>query len=235
MTIKLSITGADDLVSIPMLCALAFQYPQTEFGLLYLPEKEGAPRNPLKQWRMDFLKNMPKENTAIHLCGKIAFDEILSNDFVLSDYYFELKRYSRIQLNINSRADLFTTEQIHAVYDKLLQNNFNIILQYNPKSAQWIEPYLSGQNYSKQVSILLDASLGKGVAVDNFDVPRHLAEQGYFIGFAGGINPENISKIHELVKSYNIENYWLDLESGVRVDNQFSQAQARKLCALMFD
>lgn len=232
---KLSITGADDPVSIPMLCALAYQYPQTEFALLYLPEKEGAPRNPTKPWRMNFLKNMPKPNTAIHLCGKQAFDDVLASEFVMSDYFYELKRYSRIQLNINSRADIFNHEQIHAVYDKLVQNNFNIILQYNPKSSLWIEEYLSKAPNPEQISILLDASLGKGVAVDEFDVPQHLVDLGYFIGFAGGINPENIAKIHKTVLSYNVKNYWLDLESGARVDNQFSQANARKLCTTMFD
>ena len=232
---KLSITGADDPVSIPMLCALAYQYPQTEFALLYLPEKEGAPRNPTKPWRMDFLKNMPKQNTAIHLCGKQAFDDVLASEFAMSDYFYELKRYSRIQLNINSRADIFNHEQIHAVYEKLVQNNFNIILQYNPKSAIWIEEYLSKSPNPEQISILLDASLGKGVAVDDFDVPRHLVDQGYSIGFAGGINPENIKDTHNKVYTYNVTKYWLDLESGVRTNNAFDQLKARKLCAAVFD
>lgn len=232
---KLSITGADDPVSIPMLCALAFQYPQTEFALLYYPEKEGAPRNPSKQWRMDFLRNMPKENTAIHLCGKQAFDEIFDPGFALSDYFYELKRYGRIQLNINARYDIFTTEQIHAVYDRLLQHNFNIILQYNPKSASWIEPYLENNPNPQQISILLDSSLGKGVATEVFDVPAHLVEQGYSIGFAGGLNPENIKDTHGKVLAYNVPKYWLDLESGVRTNNEFDQLKARKLCASVFD
>lgn len=226
---KLSITGADDKVSIEALKKLAKRYPFLEHALLYFPEKEGAPRNPSKSWRQKFLKTIPKNQTAIHLCGEEAFNCIVDSHFKNSEFFNELKQYGRIQLNINARKDIFSHQFIHDVYNILLENNFKIILQYHERSKDWILPFL--ENYQgNNVDILLDASLGRGVTPSEFTIPEELKKYSYLIGIAGGINPDNIQKVHSDVKAMNITSYYLDLESGVRVNNEYDVRSAELLC-----
>ena len=161
---KFSVTGADNNVDISELKKLVSQYPLLELAILYFPEKENVQRNPGLNWRNDFFNQISKENTAIHLCGQSVFDTILENDFENTIVFNELKKTSRIQININARKNIFTTEQIHNIYTILLKNEFNLILQYHERSKDWIIPFLiKNSQYLNQIDILLDSSLGKGV------------------------------------------------------------------------
>lgn len=233
--IKLSITGADDNVNVQELWSLVKEYPQLELGILYMKEKESLPRNPGNSWREHFLNVVPKKNTAIHLCGDIAFQNILSKDFKDTNFYLELTQYSRVQLNINARKKNFSQEQVLDVYSILLNCGFDIILQYHDDSKETILKALDMfKNYKKQIYILLDSSLGKGVVSKVFEVPSELKGLGFKLGFAGGLSSENIERVHQIVKELNVD-YWLDLESSVRIDNQFLMDIARKLCRLVFN
>lgn len=230
---KLSITGADNLVPVDSLNSLVKAFPSLELAILYLPERENHPRNPGVEWRNKFFSNIPKENTAIHLCGQEAFNVILSPEFEHSSLFQELKKTSRIQLNINARKDIFSHAQVHAIYTILLKHDFTLILQYHERSKEWILPYISPKKI-KNVHLLLDASLGKGVTPEKFEIPDELKKLDYPIGFAGGLNPDNIASVHVQVKSFSLSKYWLDLESGARTDNIFDLGKAQKLCESVF-
>ncbi len=230
---KLSITGADNLVSIDSLKSMVEKFPQLELAILYFPEKENQFRNPGLDWRNEFFNKIPKENTAIHLCGQEVFETILSENFETSQLFSELKKTQRIQININARKDIFNHSDIQNIYSILLKNDFNLILQYHERSKDWILPYISGKEL-QNVHILLDASLGKGVAPDKFEIPTELLALSYPLGFAGGLNPENISRIYSQVKVFNLSKYWLDLETGCRTDNVFDLGKAQDLCEKVF-
>lgn len=230
---KLSITGADNLVDVNSLSSLVKDFPALELAILYFPEKENHPRNPGKEWRDKFFSIIPKENTAIHLCGQQVFETILSSEFETSDVFKELKKTNRIQININARKDIFSHQDIQQIYTILLSHGFTLILQYHNRSKDWILPYITDKHLDN-VHILLDASLGKGVTPDIFEVPKELQELDYPIGFAGGLNPENIASVHTQVKNLVLKRYWLDLESGVRTDNTFNLVKAKLLCTLVF-
>lgn len=227
--INLSITGADNNTNINELAALSQKYPQLELAVLYFPEKENIQRNPGVAWRQEFFKTIKKENTALHLCGKGVFDAILSKSFTSSKELKEFAQTSRIQININARHDIFTHNEIHTVYEKLLGEGFELILQYHERSRHWILPFIE-KHTPQKVNILLDASLGKGITPKEFTAPKEVLELSYPIGFAGGLNPDNIELAHSQVKSLGISNYWLDLESGVRTDNEFDMSKAYSLC-----
>lgn len=231
---KLSITGADNLVSVADLKQMVQTYPSLELAVLYFPEKENQPRNPGLEWRNHFFDQIPKENTAIHLCGKDVFDTILSEDFETSSLFEELKKTERIQININARKNIFSHADIQHIYTKLLNHDFRLILQYHERSKEWILPYITQKNL-ENVHILLDSSLGKGVTPDTFEVPIELKNLNYPIGFAGGLNPDNIRKVYHQVKPLNLLRYWLDLESGARTDNLFDINKAYQLCQTIFD
>lgn len=230
---KLSITGADNLVSIDALQLMTQQFPQLELAILYFPEKENQFRNPGLDWRNEFFSKIPKENTAIHLCGQQVFETILSDEFKQSQLLSELKKTQRVQININARKDIFSHTDIQNIYSTLLQYDLNLILQYHERSKDWILPFIANKEL-QNIHILLDASLGKGVAPEKFEIPKELQSLNYPIGFAGGLNPDNISNIYNQVKPFNLPKYWLDLESGCRTDNIFDLIKAQKLCEKVF-
>ena len=231
--IKLSITGADDLVSIEHLKSMVQKYPLLELAILYFPEKEGHPRNPSSEWRKKLYENIPKENIALHLCGFECFNNILKDNFLSTELYHELTQVSRLQLNINARQDIFTIDEIHSIYSKLIQENFNLIFQYNDRSKEWILPFIK-LNIKKKINILLDSSLGKGIPIKDTTIPVELEKFNFPLGFAGSINPENIIQIHQEVQKNNLPNYWLDLESGARTNNQFDILKFIDLCHKFF-
>lgn len=231
--IRLSITGADNNTSVKDLNQLSEKYPDLELALLYFPEKENHNRNPGQAFRDDFFNQIKKENTALHLCGKNVFDVVLSPSFTSTDIFKELKKASRLQLNINARFDLFSKQDIHTIYEKLLDEGFDLILQYHTRSEHWILDFIEKRNNEK-INILLDSSLGRGVYCENFAVPSTLIGYNYPLGFAGGLNESNIAHAHEQIKKLNINHYWLDLESGVRTKNEFDMVKATALCEKVF-
>jgi hypothetical protein len=230
----LSITGADNNVPISSLVDLISSNPQLELGVLYFLEKQNVERNPGFEWRTQFFQSIPKENTALHLCGKEVFDIILDKHFTDSDVYQELIKAQRIQLNINARKDIFTASQIHDIYNVLLEQNFTIILQYHERSKNWILPFIENQS-SSNIHILLDSSLGKGISPESFFIPSELINTDFPLGFAGNLNPDNIKAVHNEVKLLQRPKYWLDLESGSRTNNEFDMQKATYLCNEVFN
>lgn len=223
MLTHISITGADNNTSIEQLVEIDKIFPYAEWGILYYPEREGANRNPTKDWREQFLSNIPKEKTAIHLCGEDVFNEILSDTFDSIPLKEELARFGRIQLNINARKlkNLFTDDEIATIYQKLLASKFHIIAQHNHISENAIQKFITANNVDyEKFDILLDSSLGKGVSPDTWKVPKGLSDKAH-LGFAGGLNPNNILVNYCKIKEVTKNKYWLDLESGARTDNEF--------------
>lgn len=73
-------------------------------------------------------------------------------------------------------------------------------------------------------SVLLDASGGRGI-----DTPIEVLKGNYKVGYAGGMNPDNVGE----KLSYLMENvdgdFWIDMESGVRTDDWFDLDKVRKV------
>ncbi len=231
MLTHISITGADDNTSITQLVELNKKFPYAEWGILYFPEKEGAKRNPTQTWRKEFLAQIPKDKTAIHLCGEDVFNQILASDFDSSELKIELSKFGRIQLNINARKlkNLFTDEQIATIYEKLLANDLHIIAQYNHISENAIKKFITNNKVDyNYFDILLDSSLGKGVSPETWSVPEGLGNE-VTLGFAGGLNPENIYGNYQKINPITKNKYWLDLESGARTDNEFDLVKAESI------
>lgn len=229
----LSITGADTQTPIFELNSFHNKNSHVELGLLYYPEKEGTPRNPTLDWRVRFFNMIDKYHIALHLCGENIFRTILSPNFEQSAELQEFKKANRIQININARKEIFTHEEIHAVYSKLLNLGCRLILQYNETSKSWVLPFLASNLDSHyNIDILLDSSLGKGIIATEFYIPEELKQYSFKYGFAGGICIENIEEIHNKVRLLGVD-YWLDLESGARTNNVFDIMKAYQLSLLV--
>lgn len=77
--------------------------------------------------------------------------------------------------------------------------------------------------------VLLDESRGKGVAPASWSVPAQYGELPMYVGFAGGIGPDNTQSVLNQVRSL-MRPYWIDMETGVRTDNAFD---AKKVEAVL--
>ncbi|MBC8135334.1 MAG: hypothetical protein H8F28_05525 [Fibrella sp.] len=70
-----------------------------------------------------------------------------------------------------------------------------------------------------------DASGGRGIA-GSFQKPVN----SDFVGFAGGIRPENIREKLEQIEDLGFDNpFWIDLESGIRTENVFDLEKVERL------
>ncbi len=218
-----SLTGVDNQTKIDELNQFGKFYPYVEWAMLYVPHNEGAPRNPTASWRNQFINSWSYGHVAAHLCGDKAFHQLM--DGSLPD---DLTCVNRLQLNINARLKTFTDDEVVDVYHRALRLGPSIILQYNQVTAEAVKRFLSEVNetHRERVHILLDESRGKGVCPESWAIPQEF--EGMFCGFAGGINPNNVISVLEQVDALGID-YWIDMESGIREDNQFSIKKAHAI------
>lgn len=213
---RVSITGADDKTNPEKLLELSQQYPFVEWAILFSENKEGTQRYPSKAWREQFYAVAPNVQRAAHLCGAPKLKAFGDVDSALKE---ELSHYQRLQLNFNSK------HLKPVIFDALVQQvkaktftykdgtPIEVITQYNGANTQ-IHHQFRGDNHV----VLFDASGGHGVALS--DVPQPL--EGIRCGYAGGLSPENLRNILENLKlAVGDAPIWIDMESGIRTDNEF--------------
>ncbi|KWA83744.1 hypothetical protein WL29_20480 [Burkholderia ubonensis] len=216
---RVSLTGLDDLTDMERLKSLSRQYPRVEWALLYVPHNEGAPRNPTRSWREAFFQQV-SAGTAVHLCGALAFEQLLKGALPP-----DVLQADRLQLNINARKPEFTDDQVLEVYARALELGPDIILQYHPGTAALIERFAQQVPAAEQgrVHVLMDASRGTGLAPATWARPPAL--DAFHVGYAGGIGPENIYSVLRDVSALGRAG-WIDMESGIRTNNQFDATKA---------
>jgi len=219
-----SLTGPDDKTDIAALADLSAAFPFVEWALLYVPHNEGAPRNPTRAWREAFFDASLSTSSAVHLCGSLAFEELLSNKLPK-----DILCASRLQLNVNARRIEFTDKQVLDIYRRSLDLGPDIILQRHADTAELIDKFVASLPVldTHRVGVLLDQSKGTGRAPDTWLQPPAL--DGIQCGYAGGLGPENTAYVLRTLVAMNDpqEPYWIDMESGIRTDNQFDIAKAR--------
>lgn len=224
-----SLTGADDKIDPESLVQLSLRYPFVEWAILYFPEKEGEARNPSREWRLKFAQLRQRFNmkSALHLCGFNVFNEILRNE-VPEDFLQELRSYDRIQLNINARKEQFDAKEVMRVYDFLAARGHSLILQCHPGTQSLINGYLAQTPYLDQLGVLYDASRGKGVLSSEWAKPLEVVGRPIPCGYAGGLSPENIeTSLAEIDAVAGQFVYWVDMETGLRTENEFDLAKAQ--------
>jgi hypothetical protein len=222
---RISLTGADDAVSLEDLRILSAAYARVEWALLYVPHAEGKPRNPTRSWREAFFAAGLGSRAAVHLCGEQAFRELLAGELPS-----DILKADRLQLNINARKRDFTDAEVLEVFRTALELGPSLILQYHPDSAALIERAIAEcpVAFRHRLHVLMDASRGTGVVPDIWSAPSSL--DGAYCGFAGGLGPDNIADVATQLSRRGVP-YWLDMESGLRTENQFDMAKVRAVLA----
>lgn len=207
--------------------------PYIEYGFLYSATR--ALTDDLRYPPLDFIAKNVKiltgmfAATSIHLCGKEAIGAYLSLDPQLHEIIGD----SRVQLNF-AMKDYNIDMLVDLLLRVSLTHALPLIVQANKSKEAFIATLLKRMKIQKiagdsmaNIDILHDGSGGFGHEIANVIRPY----AGIFTGYAGGLKPGNIERILDLIEttipSYDDkmdtadDEYYLDMESGVRTENRF--------------
>jgi hypothetical protein len=241
----ITISGADDAVCIGDLLALSRAYPFVEWGILYCMGTEGTAHNPSAEWRRKFAAVCRKYRlrSALHLWGDATFRMLLQRRADAA-FVTQMQRYDRVQVNINGRVRSFNREEVIDVYRVLAAYGVKLILQRHDGSADAIDRFLSmsltkATSLPLVVSVLFDASCGKGVSPREWPAPITVGEIEIDTGYAGGISPRNIESVLDATaiavreSGHRPHRYWLDMQSGVRTAGQFDLEKVERILSIV--
>lgn len=218
-----SFVGVDEHTNLPDLSnnSSFIEDVGVEWSVLFSDSK--SIRNYIRYPSYEFCKNFLKVSAAnihsmrsLHLCGTVI-NRYLKQE---SDVIELCESATRIQLNLN--INNYTEDE----YEKLAENivfivnkyGHHIILQQNKTKEKFMKVFTGKANFA--FSLLHDSSGGFGREITSVVTPSSLYDTGY----AGGINPDNVKSIVDLIELNNPQNfrYYIDMESGVRENNLFS-------------
>ena len=215
-----TITGADERIKPYDLCKLYDDFPFVEWGILCSQSREGKePRYPSREWIEDLLdRSKPNLPLAGHLCGKFSRESVQGPFTWAINRHRQFSRFRRLQLNgvevTPSRIDLVKTLSDETGKIFILQ-----VHDFHSFASGYVLPPGDG------VEFLVDASGGRGKPLDCFSAPP----DNVLAGYSGGIGPGNIREVLEKLTEIESDHYfWIDMESGVRTDDQFDLAKVEE-------
>lgn len=159
-------------------------------------------------------------NTSLHLCG-----DVIQRYFNQDKDVMELSDLAcRIQLNLNIKSFPDYDKLSDDVISMITNRGHTLILQQNKTKEKFMSKLLAKTDL---VHVLHDGSGGFGREITEVVPP----EGNCFTGYAGGIKPENVVRIVNLIENNNPnkKDYYIDMESGIRTDNIFSVEKCRQV------
>lgn len=213
---RVTITGADDRVDVADLAALTGRFPFVEWGILVSKKRAGEPRFPSYPWIDAFAE--ARLRSAMHVCGERSRELLLGDDFIV-DKAAELG-FSRIQVNGWEPSVSFV--EMASGHDDV-----EFILQARdlPSFASAAVYALAVQRLGGKASVLVDPSGGTGRRIEGF--PSTF--EGVYVGYAGGIDPDNVAEVITEADETVDAPFWIDMESGARTDDVFDVAKVERV------
>jgi len=210
----ITFTGADDDTDIEEMIELAKIYP-IEWGILFSPTRRGSPRYPSIDWVTELVTGEHALRLSAHLCGGYSRG-VLERGYTDVDLIVE-SRFARAQVNTaDRRAGSLDVQRWAAGI-----NVQPIIYPAVEEKAARLRFFLSA------------ASGGHGIVPQAWPSPPPMMEST-FVGYAGGLRPENVATHLKCIAEL-ASDYWLDMESGVRdEDDQFSLSRCRRVCEIVY-
>lgn len=219
-------TGADDSVNAEEIIKVAKDYPDTEWGILMASyQMMGGTRFPSGQWLLNQVPKMAEAglNLSAHFCGQPMYELFVRGNFTFHKLPFA-KNFKRIQLNFHG---LEFCDVIHKNTQSVIdtyKDQFQFIFQ-----ADGVNDHLRGSGPHRLS--LYDVSHGAGI-LPKEGWPKREKED--YIGYAGGLGPENIKDQLALIDTAAGEYgpYWIDMETKVRSngDYLFDLKKVREVC-----
>jgi len=221
----ISFVGVDTHTDLDSLSLISkSSYYNTEWSVLYSDSKSvgNHTRYPSYQFCNDFLNlNSCDLYCSLHLCGSVIERYLKEEQDVLA----LCNKAFRIQLNLNINNYPDHEKLSNDIESMMSKHGHKIILQQNKTKEKFMKTFL-GKAKTK-ISLLYDGSGGFGRVISKIDPP----DDYHITGYAGGINPENVSGIVGLINKNNPSDLpiYIDMESGVRENNIFSLDKCRQV------
>jgi hypothetical protein len=217
----LSIAGIDDQTNIDFLNDISLECPFLTWGLCLSESKKGSPRYPSDKYLEKIADRFSDTHTyshtyfCAHLCGDLCTKFIMDGgiQFLKGNMFpnVNITVFNEIQLNAYTEMQN-CNHLINSIASILWYRGINLILQITDEK---VESRCLNTTFFPNVNFLYDGSRGKNI----FGKLPYPNLDGY-IGFAGGINIDNIeSVLDELCNRKDKRYFWLDLESGARTGN----------------
>lgn len=224
----ITFTGVDAMTDISDLKEIQKEYPIAEFGVL---TSYNWIDNGNRYLNPAFMSNLYGfgGNLSLHICGSAAHDATCKKWEDIDELTFGcLHLFKRVQLNVSGRKDNPKYCWIPLVIGQELivqQKGVENITLFEETVKHWTEkPFM----HRDTISVLLDASGGRGI-----DTPIQVLKGNYKVGYAGGINPDNVAeKLHYLLTNPDVGDFWIDMESGVRTDDWFDVNKVLRVLAI---
>lgn len=210
---KVTITGADDKVDPLDLFGLSTEFPYVEWGILFSVKRMGTPRYPSAEWLHKLGKMAsPNMQLSLHLCGQAAHDTVDGDPRWLQ----ARTPFKRIQLNTYEPGSIHKSNGM-----AILASIGEVIFQARDRAALLAcaeDARIVGVAHA---SVLYDPSGGRGISTQGWPEPPTDVR----VGYAGGIGPDNVEATLETVMPLGAA--WIDMESGVREDDEFDLVAVR--------
>lgn len=211
----ITFTGADEWTDIGRMQALADLYP-IEWGILFSPKRQGIdPRYPPMTFVRKLIGSGTRARLAAHLCGDYTLRVIDGHSLPADLDEMLLYQFGRAQIN---GAPVHAAGKISV---------WAMCRQLRP-----VMQCADGWPAEMDVDWLYDKSGGRGQVPASW--PAH-PPAGRRVGFAGGLDPDNVAQHVEAIAGSRDMSYWIDMESGVRDDeNRFSLDKCRAVCEAVY-
>lgn len=222
---KVTITGADDSVSVDTLLGITRIYPFVEWGILFSPTRTGTNRYPTSDKVESFIKD--KLPLSAHLCGQFTRDIFEKGD--LAPLQIVKGQFQRVQLNYNfGRSENWEFDHLINVCQWADQfRDISVIFQANKSNDRALTAMIKEYPISDNVHFLYDSSGGRGVGIGELGNPFK-----NYTGYSGGISDENIFDVIKKVYDFpNNAEVWIDMESGVRTEDIFDISKVHSVLA----
>lgn len=220
---RVTITGADNKTATTDLIQLTKEFPFVEWGILFSKNREGEQRYPSRQKIMEFASyDLP---LSAHFCGWHSRQVMENFNFTLLK---ELpKAFLRIQINYNFHKS--GDWQVKPVIDWAMNNpDRAIIFQSNQSNGAALE-LIRANMRSENIHFLYDSSGGRGT-----EVKEILPTYENYTGYSGGISPQNIEYVCRKIDKHKLKDkVWIDMESGVRTDNELDIDKVKDVLAIV--
>lgn len=217
--VGISMIGIDEKTDLDELEKLQAMDERVEFGVIV---SQNWAENGNRYADPDFLNRLKgrKLNLSVHLCGAVARTALINDWQPVFDLLGDnLSLFRRAQLNIKESTPKHLKELVLDI-PKPLQEV--IIQQRAAYDCGLFYRWMLAHPDDRSLSVLLDGSGGKGMEseiIPLVGVPK--------VGYAGGINPDNVyGKTQKLCESVIVQDFWVDMESGVRTDDWFDVDKA---------
>lgn len=189
-----------------------------EFAILRSPKMDQSPRYPSTDVIDRLVSEGRPSDFAFHLCGRYA-EMVHTHEWAELSNLIDFSSVGRVQVN-----SIKTDEKA-----MLTLWRFSVHIG-KPVVMQWRDDLFPA---APGIHILQDRSGGRGIAETRWSSPDPVCMKAEtFIGYAGGLGPDNIGDALESIKKASMgARFWIDCETSLRTDDWFDQDKAERMVA----